>query len=39
MIEVDARLEQSTERIERLRAQIAAHLQAAEQLLGEAVTT
>lgn len=36
--DLDARLKQSTERIERLRAQIAAHLQAAEQLLGEAVT-
>jgi hypothetical protein len=35
--DLDARLEQSTERIERLRAQIAAHLKAAEQPLSAPV--
>ena len=37
--DLDARLKQSIERIERLRAQIAAHLQQAEALLGETVTS
>jgi hypothetical protein len=35
--DLDARLKQSTERIERLRAQLAAHLQQAEALLAEPV--
>jgi DNA repair exonuclease SbcCD ATPase subunit len=37
--DLDARLKESNERIESLRAQLAAHLQQAEVLLGETVTT
>jgi hypothetical protein len=36
--DLDTRLKESTDRIERLRAQLAAHLQQAEALLGEPVT-